>query len=111
MFVLQVVCKCGFRSEEAVWGPPSLFDQDRIGTPVYLPPSGKLLTHWFDSRALGIVPEDLDSWFSANGREAVLEQYGKAAVIVSPPETDDQTSLPCPKCRSSNARVEVVGIH
>jgi hypothetical protein len=66
--------------------------------PVYLPSSGKLLTHSFDSKELGIRPEELDEWIAAHGRQAGTKLYGNDAVIVKPFDTDNATVLYCPEC-------------
>lgn len=110
MFTMKVVCGCGFQSDMAVWGPPSIFAQTRVGMPVYLPATGKLLTHYFDSRDLGISPEELDAWILEHKRQTVSTRYGEDAVIVAP-RTDGETVLFCPNCHRFDARAKVVGMH
>jgi hypothetical protein len=111
MFTLRVACKCGFLSKEALWGPPGIFDQDRAGMPVYLPTSGKLLTHWFYSDNPNSSPEERDAWIAEHGRPIIIARYGKDAVAVTAADTDNGMTLFCPKCRRFDARVEVTGMH
>lgn len=110
MYILEVFCRCGFRSEPAVWGPESLFEQSRVGIPVYIPSSGKLFTHWFDSRNLEIQAEQLDLWISENGFQVVKVEYGEEAFIVVPSDAGNRV-FGCPRCHQYIAHVEVVGMH
>jgi hypothetical protein len=108
VFTLRIICKCGFASEQGVWGPPSMGDE--VGVPVYFPASGRLITHWFVSEELRIRPEQLDQWIAANGGKVIAEKYGPDAVAVNPPTSSEERFV-CPKCSCDEAQVEIVGIH
>lgn len=103
LFQIHVACPCGFKTQDAIWGPTSILAQNRVGIPVYLPRSGELLTHWFDSDDLQINPEDLDLWIQTHGRQAIQSQYGPDAAMLGPP-SGDSPILECPRCHRTDAR-------
>jgi hypothetical protein len=105
MFSFKVICECGFSTEDAVWGATSLYDQSRMGIPVYLPSKGILLTRWIDCASLGV---SVDQWVTENADRVVKEEYGEDALRL-PLYPIDAPAF-CPHCKKCSGKVIVSGI-
>jgi hypothetical protein len=105
MFSFKVICECGFATEDGVWGATSLFDQSRIGIPVYLPSQGILLTRWIDCASLGVP---VDQWVKENADRVIAEEYGKDALRL--PLNPIDSPVFCPRCQKRSGKVIVSGI-
>jgi hypothetical protein len=108
MFNYVIFCgRCGFHTDIAGMGPPSTMDPERFGFPVYLPSSGTLLTHFFDSRKLGIDPEEFDAWFNAHLEQEIAREYGSEALVIHLGANKDALrELPCPTCHHKELSVK-----
>ena len=105
MFAFKVICECGLSTDDAVWGATSLFDQSRIGLPVYLPAKGILLTRWIDCASLDVP---VDQWITENADRVIEEEYGKDAVRL--PLSPIDSPVLCPRCQRLSGKVVVSGI-
>ncbi len=105
MFSFKVVCECGFSTDDAVWGATSLFDQSRIGIPVYLPTTGTLLTRWIDCTSL-VVP--VDQWIRENADRVIMQESGTDALRL--PLKPIDSPVYCPRCQRHSGKAVVSGI-
>lgn len=108
MYRFHLVCDCGYQTDDAYWGMRLVSGWRVIAKTIFIPSSGKLLSHEFVFDAED--PRDLDSLLEHDEyAEEIRNLYGDDAYVLIPSEYGVPI-LPCPKCRNHACRAVVTGV-
>ncbi len=109
MYRFRLMCSsCGYESEDAYWGMRVVSGQRIIAKTIFVPSTGKLLTHEFafaveDTRNLDELLEHEEY------ATQIRRLYGEDAFVLIPSEYEVPILL-CPKCHRHCCRAVVTGI-
>lgn len=108
MFCFQLICDCGYNSEDACWGVSMGSRGQIVVVPVYDSSTGGLHCYEVPAAEGDDSDDDPSLWLQKYG-PGIREQFGKDAAMLIPAEYD-KPFMVCPTCGRESCRAISTGI-
>lgn len=108
MFCFQLICDCGYQSEDACWGVSMGSRGQIVVVPVYDPITGRLQSHEVAAE-VGDDSENNPSLRLQKYAPGIRNQFGNDASVLIPAEYDKPFMI-CPRCTRDTCRAILTGI-